>query len=246
MARRTTSAKRNTPGVTVTWFGHSAFLFESTRGKRILIDPWLDNPRAPEGAWDVTDIHVVLVTHGHSDHLGNCVEIAKRTGARVIAIHEVSLYLKDCGVASLTGMNKGGTLDLGGISVTMTDARHSSSIDASEEVKTGGEAAGYVVKFENGFSVYHAGDTAVFGDMKLIAQLYKPDAVFLPVGDLFTMGPREAALACAFLKPRVAIVGMHYGTFPPLAGTPAELKRLLPAAMRKQVRVLEPGIPTVL
>jgi len=139
-------------------------------------------------------------------------------------------------------MNKGGTVTFDGFSVTMVDARHSAEIDAGGTVVPGGEAAGFVVRFENGRTVYHAGDTALFGDMKLIAELYAPDVVLLPIGDLYTMGPREAAYACRLLKP-ATIIGMHYGTFPALTGTPAALKKLLPAAMRKRVVELTPGVP---
>jgi L-ascorbate metabolism protein UlaG (beta-lactamase superfamily) len=137
-------------------------------------------------------------------------------------------------------MNKGGTMRVNGLTVTMVDARHSSGIDVGGAVIPGGEPAGFVVEFENGFRVYHAGDTSLFGDMKLIAELYKPQLVILPIGGLYTMGPREAAFACKMLMAD-HIVGMHYGTFPVLAGTPQELRKLLPAAMRKRVMELVPG-----
>jgi L-ascorbate metabolism protein UlaG (beta-lactamase superfamily) len=226
----------------VTWFGHSAFLLRAPGGKTVLIDPWLDNPKAPPEAKAVTPVGLILITHAHSDHIGNAVEVARRTGAKVISIHEISLYLQQQGVAESQGMNKGGTMRVDGIRVTMVDARHSSAVDGGGVVVPGGEAAGFVVNFENGFRVYHAGDTAVFGDMKIIADLYKPDLAILPIGGLYTMGPVEAAYACRLLKPKY-VIGMHYGTFPALSGTPEELRKELPASMKRIVLKLDPGAP---
>jgi L-ascorbate metabolism protein UlaG (beta-lactamase superfamily) len=228
--------------ITITWFGHSAFKLESPTGRVILIDPWLDNPKAPPGAKDLTRVDLILLTHGHADHLGNTLEIARQTDARVVAIYEIGLFLQSKGLNRVEGINKSGSIDFEGIRVTMTHAQHSSGIEPGGEILAGGDPAGYVVRFENDFAVYHAGDTGLFGDMKLIGELYKPDLVMLPIGGCFTMGPQEAAYACRLLKPRY-IVGMHYGTFPVLAGTPTELRRHLPAPMRKSVRELAPGVP---
>jgi L-ascorbate metabolism protein UlaG (beta-lactamase superfamily) len=233
-------------GIPITWFGHSAFRIVSPGGKVVLIDPWLDNPKAPPGAKDIRKADLILVTHGHSDHLGNTVEIAKRTGAAVLAIHEIALYLERNGVTTARGMNKGGTTVVGDISVTMVDARHSSEIDGGEGGHvSGGEAAGFVIRFEDGSSIYHAGDTSVFGDMRIIAELYRPHVAILPIGGLYTMDVREAAYAAKLLKPDF-IIGMHYGTFPVLTGTPGELKKLLPPALRNRVIELVPGTPGVL
>lgn len=228
----------------VTWFGHSAFLLKAPGGKSVLIDPWLDNPKAPAGAKELSPVDLILLTHGHSDHVGNTIDVARRTKAPVVAIYEISLYLQEHGVSTAQGMNKGGTMHIDGLKVTMVDAKHSSDIDVRGIVIPGGEPAGFVIEMENGFRVYHAGDTSLFGDMKLIADLYKPQLVLLPIGGLYTMDPREAAYACRLLKPTY-IAGMHYGTFPVLAGTPAELKNNLPAAMKKRVMEFLPGQPVV-
>lgn len=226
--------------LSLTWYGHSAFLMQAPGGKAVLIDPWLENPKAPAGAKENINADLILISHGHSDHVGNVVEVAKRTGAKVLSIYEICLYLQGHGVTNAEGMNKGGTMAVDGINVTLVDALHSSDIDVGNTVVPGGEAAGFVIEFENGFKAYHAGDTAVFGDMKLIANLYKPQLALLPIGGLYTMGPREAAYACVLMKPRY-VVGMHYGTFPALAGTPAELKKYLPGPLKKNVVELEPG-----
>ena len=229
-------------GIQLTWFGHSAFQATSPTGKVVLFDPWLDNPKAPPGAKEISPVDLILISHGHSDHLGNAVEIAKRTEATVLAIFEVALYLTSSGVSKVQAINKGGTVNVDGIRVTMVDAKHSSAIDVNGTVLPGGEAAGYVVEFENGTRLYHAGDTSLFMDMKLIGQLYKPDIALLPIGGLYTMGPPEAAKACEMVNPK-HIIGMHYGTFPALAGTPSELKKHLPARMKKRVKELEVGKP---
>jgi len=236
-ARKTTKEK-----LSLTWFGHSAFLLKAPLGRSVLIDPWLENPKAPPGAKAITPVDLILVSHGHSDHVGNTIEIAQRTNATVISIYEISLYLQKQGVVNAQGMNKGGTMSVDGLKVTMVDAKHSSDLDVGGTVVPGGEPAGFVVEFENGFRIYHAGDTAVFGDMRIIADLYKPQLAILPIGGLYTMDPREAAYACTLLKPKY-VVGMHYGTFPVLAGTPTELKKHLPASLKKIVVELEPGRP---
>lgn len=239
------SNKTKKENLKITWFGHSAFLLASPSGKTVLIDPWLVNPKAPENALDVSPVDIVLITHGHSDHLGNAIDIARRTHAKVISIYEVFLYLQRQGVEKAEGMNKGGTMRVDGISITMVDAKHSSGIDVGSNVIPGGEAAGYVIRFENGFTVYHAGDTCVFGDMKYIRQLYKPDLAILPIGDLYTMGPKEAAIACQLINPKF-IIGMHYGTFPLLTGTPSELRKHLTGPAKKKVIELQPGVPALL
>jgi len=243
MKTRTTRTKRSP--TSITWFGHSAFRLISPSGRIVFIDPWLDNPKAPPVAQDLSAADLILVTHGHCDHVGNTIALAARTGAAVIGIHELALHLQARGVKNVAGMNKGGTLIHEGIAVTMVDAKHSGEIDTEGTVIPGGEAAGFVVRMENGLSVYHAGDTSVFGDMKLIARLYKPSVAMLPIGGLYTMDPTEASLACQLLDPGV-IIGMHYGTFPALVGTPAALRNTLPSRLKSRVRELTPGIPVML
>jgi len=236
----TPGARRPTRSVRITWLGHSAFRFETPGGKIVYVDPWLENPKAPPGASSAASADLIFLTHGHGDHLGNTVDLARRTGASVYAIYEVALYLHSRGISNAVGMNISGTVTVDGISATMTDATHSGGIETESGMLGGAAPAGFVFRFENGYTVYHAGDTGLFGDMKLIGELYRPSLVILPIGGLYTMGPREAARACVLLKAKL-ILGMHYGTFPALAGSPAELKRALPAALRNRVRTLEPG-----
>jgi L-ascorbate metabolism protein UlaG (beta-lactamase superfamily) len=223
------------------WLGHSAFSITAPSGFVILIDPWLDNPKGPAQAQEISRVDLILVTHAHSDHLGNTVELVRRTEAKVVCIHELSLYLKRQGLSRVVAMGKGGTVEVNGIAITMVDARHSAGIDVNEgAVEYGGEPAGFVMRFGKKRTVYHAGDTALFGDMKLIGKLYNPDIALLPIGGHYTMGPREAAMACDFLKPK-KIIGMHYGTFPVLTGTPQQLRRYLHTRMKERLIELTPG-----
>ncbi len=210
----------------VTWLGHASFRIDSPGGKRIYIDPWLDNPKCPPGEKEPERIDVLVLTHGHIDHVGNSEALMKEFAPPLVAEVEVQGWLQRRGVEGLEipGLNKGGTREIDGISFTMTDARHSSSSDDGEYL---GEAAGYVIGFENGTKIYVAGDTSVFGDMQLIARIYEPDVAILPIGDHFTMGPKEAAVALELLSVGKCIP-CHYGTFPLLRGTPDELRRLAP------------------
>jgi L-ascorbate metabolism protein UlaG (beta-lactamase superfamily) len=210
-----------------TWLGHATFLFTSPGGKRILADPWLaTNPSCPESSKRVGGVDLVLVTHGHDDHTADVVPVARATNAHVVAPHELSLWLQRKGLQHLTGMNPGGTIAMLGLSVTMVPAFHSSSVVDDGRTIYAGVATGYVVRFEDGLTIYFAGDTSVFGDMRLIAELYQPSIAFLPIGDLYTMGPEQAAKACELLSVK-QVVPMHYGTFPALTGTPARLRELV-------------------
>jgi L-ascorbate metabolism protein UlaG (beta-lactamase superfamily) len=219
-----------------TWLGHSTFLFRSPAGKRILIDPWLTaNPACPASAKKIPELDLLLLTHGHDDHAADAVAVGRATGARAIAPYELATWLQTKGLRAVTGMNLGGTIEAAGLSITMVPAFHSSSVEEDGRPVYAGHACGYVIRFEDGFTIYFAGDTALFGDMRLIADLYHPVMAFLPIGDIYTMGPQQAAKACELLAVR-QVVPMHYGTFPALTGTPAALRALVE---RRGVEVIE-------
>jgi L-ascorbate metabolism protein UlaG (beta-lactamase superfamily) len=216
--------------VQVTWLGHAAFRIDSPGGKRIYIDPWLGNPKYPDGEGAPERIDILAVTHGHGDHVGESVELGKQHSPTVVAIVELANWLESQGVegASNLAMNKNGTVEVDGIRFTMTDAVHSGGlVGADGSITYLGDPAGFVITFENGTKLYFAGDTAVFGDMQLIGRLYEPDVAVLPIGDHFTMSPKEAAVALELLAVGTCIP-CHYGTFPVLRGTPDELRQLAP------------------
>ena len=213
-------------GVKLTWIGHASFILETPGGKRALIDPWMTgNPVCPEALHDPGDIDLILLSHGHSDHTADVVRLAKeKSPAAVMCMIELGDYLGSKGVENIMGGNKGGTLSAEGISVTLTHAFHSSSYGEEDgTIVYTGEPAGLVITLENDYRIYFAGDTTVFGDMALIAELYRPDLAMLPIGDFFTMGPMEAAKAVELLGVK-HVVPMHYGTFPLLVGTPQALR----------------------
>ena len=226
----------------ITWYGHSTFKVVSPKGVHVLIDPWvMGNPACPDKLKTVDKIDLMLITHGHFDHMADAIALAKAHNPKVVAIFEIAGFLGSRGVANTLPMNMGGTQEVNGIKVTMVQAFHSSGIQDEEgRFISGGNPAGYVVTLENGFVFYFAGDTQVFGDMRLIADLYHPQLCFLPIGDLFTMSPKEAAYACRLLKPRW-VIPMHYGTFPPLTGTPGKLRQLIKAIRGLKVIEMKPG-----
>jgi len=224
------------PETTLTWLGHATFRFDTPGGKRVYIDPFLNgNPKCPVSEVEPERIDVIALTHAHGDHLGDTVELAKKHGCTVIAPVELADWLQTKHqLENVLDPNKGGTVEAAGVKFTLTNAHHSSS---NNDLEYMGEPCGIVVTVENGTKLYFAGDTCVFGDMQLIARLYSPDVAILPIGDHYTMGPREAALALELLDVK-RCVPCHYGTFPALTGTPAELKQLAPDV---QIEEMEPG-----
>jgi len=219
----------------LTWLGHAAFRLDSPGGKRIYVDPFLQGPTCPDDEREPERVDLIALTHGHDDHVGTTIDLWKKHKPRVIAPVELRWWLETKGVEGAQGNdpNKGGTVDADGIKVTLTDAHHSSSI---EDVYTG-EPCGLVIELEDGKKVYFAGDTCVFGDMQLIGRIYEPDLAVLPIGDHYTMGVREAAVACELLGVK-RVVPCHWGTFPLLHGRPEQLAELAPDV---HVERMQPG-----
>ena len=228
--------------VEITWLGHATFQLRLDSGEVFVMDPWVDgNPKYPKGH-QFSRIDAILISHAHFDHIHDAVPLAKRFKPKVVAIYETCVWLTSKGVETCSGMNKGGTQDVGPLKVTMTHAIHSCGIQDGDQIIYGGEAAGYVLHLPDGRTIYFSGDTAVFSDMQLIEKLYHPDLAFLPIGDFYTMGPREAALACRMLKPK-KVIPMHFGTFPALTGTPQEVAALLKDFPQCEIWPVEPGRP---
>lgn len=210
----------------ITWLGHSTFRLRTPNGRTVVVDPWVDqNPACPRPLKTFDALDAMLITHGHFDNIADAVSLGRAHRCPTVCIFETSIWLESKGVSTCVGMNKGGTAEVAGLRVTMVHADHSCGILDDGKIVYGGDPCGYVIEMENGYRIYHAGDTNVFGDMKLIADLYKPDMAMIPIGGHYTMGPREAALACRLLGAR-EVVPMHFGTFPVLAGTPAQLRDL--------------------
>jgi L-ascorbate metabolism protein UlaG (beta-lactamase superfamily) len=225
----------------ITWLGHGTFQFRLPSGQVILMDPWTDgNPAYPKG-YQIQRVDTICISHGHFDHIHDAVPLAARFQPEVVAIFETAHWLESKGVANTRPMNKGGSQKVGEVTVTMTHAIHSCGILDDGKIIYGGEAAGYILRLPDNRVVYFCGDTNVFSDMQLIEQLYHPELVFMPIGDLYTMSPREAALACRLLRPR-KVVPMHFGTFPPLTGRPDDLRERI-RGLETDVWALEPGKP---
>jgi L-ascorbate metabolism protein UlaG (beta-lactamase superfamily) len=210
----------------LTWLGHSAFRIDTPGGKRIYIDPFLENPKCPENEQSPERCDLIALTHGHSDHIGSTLDLHKKFDCPVIAFTELRGWLAGQGVEDGMGHdpNKGGTVDIDGIKITVTSANHSSSADDGTFL---GEASGLVIELEDGVKLYFAGDTNAFMDMQLIGRIHEPDFAILPIGDHYTMGPREAAIALELLGVKRCIP-CHYGTFPLLHGTPEQLREAAP------------------
>ncbi len=226
----------------ITWLGHGTFQFRLESGEVILMDPWTEgNPAFPE-KHTFSRIDTIIITHGHFDHIHDAVPLAKKYSPQVVGIYEICEWLGSKGVGQLNPMNKGGSQKIGSVTVTMTHAVHSCGIKDGDQIIYGGEASGYVLRLPDGRALYFAGDTNVFSDMALIEQLYHPELAFLPIGDLFTMSPREAALACSMLKPR-KVIPMHFATFPALTGRPEQLAELIRDQRETEVWPLKPGTP---
>jgi L-ascorbate metabolism protein UlaG (beta-lactamase superfamily) len=222
------------------WLGHAAFQYTSRGGKIILIDPWITNPKAPKNI-SFTHIEGILVTHGHSDHVGEAFDLAKKFNAPLVASYELTNIAKRHGVQNVVPLNPNGATKIETVTITAVPAVHSSSYKEGENDIYAGAPIGFVVSDEGSAPFYHAGDTALFSDMTLIAELYNPQVALLPIGGNYTMKPAEAAYAARYLQART-IIPMHYGTFPVLTGTPAELelamKRL---GVLSKVVVFTPG-----
>ena len=240
--------------VELQWFGQAAVKITSQTGKVIVIDPFItQNPKTPDEHKDLAKlgkVDLILVTHGHGDHVGDTAALAKMTGAKVAMNADMGHTFGTLGIVDyeqLVRFNKSGPIQpLGeGITITMVRAEHSSELvytdaDGNKSVRPGGEPAGYVIELENGFTIYHAGDTGVFADMAFIKAMYDPDVDLLPIGGHFTMDPKHAAFAVRNLLDSKKVIPIHYGTFPPLKGTPAQLREAL-GDLAGRVMELSPG-----
>lgn len=226
--------------VTLTWLGHATTKIEFGR-YTILIDPFLtDNPTTPENLKHIDKVDLMLITHGHYDHFADAIPVAERTGCHVICIFEIGFYLRSKGIENVTDMNKGGTVNWNGIEVSMVNAIHSSGIVEGDHLVEGGTPAGYIIRFPNLFTLYHAGDTDLFEGFRDIGSRYRPDVAMLPIGGHYTMNPAAAAEALRMLNVKT-VIPIHYGTWPPLAGTPDELIDAASDIQGLDVVAIKPG-----
>lgn len=227
--------------ISLTWLGFGGFYITTPNNKKILIDPWIiNNPACPEQIKKVEEIDYILLTHAHRDHAEDAVWLAKKTGAIILAGWELAFILERRGVSNIIAINKGGTRNFGDLSVTAVHADHSSAFVDGDHLLYGGEPMGYVIKFENEYTIYHAGDTNVFGDMALIAEIYEPELALLPIGGTYTMSPLEAAKAVRLLKVK-HVVPTHFGVFDFLSGRPSQLSALLADIKDITIYDIRPG-----
>lgn len=227
-------------GMKLQWLGHATVFLQTAQGTSILIDPWIEsNPACPKGWRPPEKIDLVLCTHGHSDHIGDALTVDKQYHPTFLAIHELAGWLSSKGIQKTVGMNIGGTYTFQDVDISMVEARHSSGIEENGAFLYAGEPAGFVLQMKGEPTFYHAGDTALFSDMKLIRELYSPEIACLPIGDHYTMSPKAAVLAAEFVGCR-KIIPIHYGTFSVLTGKPAHLETHLKG---KQIEIvnLQPG-----
>jgi L-ascorbate metabolism protein UlaG (beta-lactamase superfamily) len=227
-------------GLAINWLGHAAVHITTPKGTEILIDPFLEqNPKFPKGYKLPEKLDLMLLSHGHGDHIADAITVAKKHRPKVVGMVELVTWIGSKGVEDVVGMNLGGSYKHKDVTVTLVEARHSSSVQDGDRTLYAGDPTGFVIAAENAPVIYHAGDTSLFSDMRLIKELYAPEVGMIPIGDHYTMGPKAAAKAAEFLGVKT-VIPIHYGTFPQLTGTPAELEQHLKGSGVK-VLVPKPG-----